>query len=167
MIWLYPKQFYTKFSEYVFKAIELKSVEMTVAWKMCVQQSNTVDICDIKCVWRALCMADCCDKDSARFVYRADCHSYHCKYKFNWCIAHQSSCSDTYNFECNGVFVDCLKKIRGEIINCCRTNQEIEAHTLKSYWLCRQVWDLFITTMNLGSSLIISWCTHQTFNAAT
>ena len=79
---------------------------------MCVQQSNTVDICDIECVWRALCMADCCDKDSARFVYRADCHSYHCKYKFNWCIAHQSSCSDTYNFECNGVFVDCLKKYR-------------------------------------------------------
>ena len=33
---------------------------------MCVQQSNTVDICDIKCVWRALCMADCCDKDSAK-----------------------------------------------------------------------------------------------------
>ena len=23
-------------------------------------------------------------------------------------IAHQSSCSDTYNFECNRVFVDCF-----------------------------------------------------------
>ena len=36
---------------------------MTVSWKLHVQKSKIVNTRNIECVWHALCMAYCCDKE--------------------------------------------------------------------------------------------------------
>ena len=39
------------------------NVQMAVAQKLCVQKPIVMDTISIECVFHALCMANCCDKE--------------------------------------------------------------------------------------------------------
>ena len=68
------------------------NVEMTVALELGVQKSNIVDTSNIRCVWHALCMVYCRNKEVSALSRVPNCHHYH---NLNRCIAQLSSCSDS------------------------------------------------------------------------
>ena len=53
------------------------NVEMTVALKLIVQKSNIVDTSNIGCVWHALCMVYCLNKEVSGSLRVPNCHHYH------------------------------------------------------------------------------------------
>ena len=67
------------------------NVEMTVAWKLCVQKSDILHTRNIECAQRALCVAYCCDIVVTSLSMLPNFHHYHCKYIWNWFISHTTS----------------------------------------------------------------------------
>ena len=75
-----------------FQSEWITNVEMTVALKLGVKKSNIVDTSNIGCVWRALRMVYCCNKEVTGLSMVPNCHKNH---SLCQCIAQLSSCSDS------------------------------------------------------------------------
>ena len=93
-----PTKLHTTFFQHVFNHfVNFQSkwttnVEMTVALKLGVQKSNIVDTSNIGCVWHALCMVYCWNKEVSGLSRVPNCHHYH---NVNRCAAQLTRCSDT------------------------------------------------------------------------
>ena len=78
-----------------FQSKWMANVEMTVALKIIVENSNIIDTSNIGCVWHAFLVWYTAEIKMCRVSMVPNCHHYHLRYNLNRCIAQLSSCSDS------------------------------------------------------------------------
>ena len=107
-------------TQWIFKANGqwTTKIDMIFAWKLRAQNCNIMDTRNIECVWHALCMAYCCDKQMPGFSMVPNFHYWYCKgnlnLNFNFTnrifLNWLSGISFIENgFDCNGIYIEFLQ----------------------------------------------------------